>query len=201
MRGQAHTLEGFAAGLLVLGAVAFALQATAVTPLSASTSNQHIENQQTSAGEDLLSAAQTKGELRPTLLYWNTSENEFRDSGPRGVYANGGPPTPFGTALNETFGQGRIGYNVDVYHRTPDGGRDRIRMVDMGTPSDNAAASSRTVVLFDDDEITESDGDGTTGTTRTVANASAEGEFYASDVEPDGPLFNVLEVRVIVWRV
>lgn len=192
MRGQAHTLEGFVAGLLVLGAVAFALQATAVTPLSASTSNQHIENQQASIGENLLETAESRDELRPTLLYWNTSRGEFRDSGPRGVYANGGPPTAFGEALNETFRGGSLAFNVDVYHRAPDGGRERTKIVSMGTPSDNAAAASRTVVVYDDDEIE--------GTSTTVADAAGSG-FYASDVDPDGSLFNVLEVQIVVWRV
>ncbi|MGZ0745670.1 DUF7288 family protein [Haloparvum sp. AD34] len=193
MRAQAHTLEGFVASLVILGTVAFALQATAVTPLSASTSNQQIENQQTAVSESLLETLAEQGELKPAVLYWNTSRNTFRDSGPRGTFANGGPPNPFGTALNETFGEGNIAFNVDVVHRSPDESRNTESMVNMGTPSDNAAVASRTVVLFDDDTIE--------GTNRTVANASAQDDFYADDVDPDGELFNVMEVRIVVWRI
>ena len=193
MRAQAHTLEGFVASLVILGTVAFALQATAVTPLSASTSNQQIENQQTAVSEGLLETLAEQGELKPAVLYWNTSRNAFRDSGPRGTFAGGGPPTPFGAALNETFGDGNIAFNVDVVYRTADKTRKDESMVDMGSPSDNAAVASRTVVLFDDDTIE--------GTDRTVANASAAGEFYAADVDAEGELFNVMEVRIIVWRV
>ncbi|MFB6235075.1 MAG: hypothetical protein ABEH81_11425 [Halopenitus sp.] len=193
MRAQAHTLEGFVASLVVLSTVAFALQATAVTPLSASTSNQQIENQQTAVSESLLETLAEQGELKPAVLYWNTSRNAFRDSGPRGTFANGGPPNPFGAALNETFGEGNIAFNVEVVYRTPGKSRKTELMVDMGSPSDNAAAASRTVVLFDNDTIA--------GTNRTVANASAAGEFYADDVDPDGELFNVMEVRIIVWRI
>ncbi|WP_430505278.1 DUF7288 family protein [Haloparvum sp. PAK95] len=193
MRAQAHTLEGFVASLVILGTVAFALQATAVTPLSASTSNQQIENQQMAISESLLETLAEQGELKPAVLYWNTSRNEFRDSGPRGTFSNGGPPTPFGAALNETFGDGNIAFNVDVVYRSPDESRNTVSMVDMGTPSDNAATASRTVVLFDDDTIE--------GTNRTVANASAQGDYYAEDVDPDGELFNVMEVRIVVWRI
>lgn len=193
MRAQAHTLEGFVASLVILGTVAFALQATAVTPLSASTSNQQIENQQTAVSESLLETLAEQGELKPAVLYWNTSRNEFRDSGPRGTFSNDGPPTPFGEALNETFGDGNIAFNVDVVYRSPDESRNTASMVNMGTPSDNAATASRTVVLFDDDTIA--------GTNRTVANASAQDDFYAADVDPDGELFNVMEVRIVVWRI
>jgi len=56
-RAQAHTLEAFAAAILLVAALTFALQATAVTPLSASTSNQHIENQQRAVATDLLATS------------------------------------------------------------------------------------------------------------------------------------------------
>lgn len=193
MRAQAHTLEGFVASLVILGTVAFALQATAVTPLSASTSNQQIENQQTAVSESLLETLAEQDELKPAALYWNTSRKAFRDSGARGTFSNGGPPTPFGVALNDTFGDGNIAFNVDVIHRSPDESRNVESMVDMGSPTDNAAVASRTVVLFDDDTIE--------GTNRTVANASAQDEFYANDVDADGELFNLMEVRITVWRI
>ena len=193
MRGQAHTLEGFAAAVILLSGVLFALQATAVTPLTASTSNQHIENQQAAVAEGTLAAAEANGTLAPTLLYWNTSGERFRGSGPDGVYTAGGPPTPFGDTLNGTFGEDRIAFNVEVGFRTP-GGRGRTRMVYMGSPSDNAVAATRTVVLFDDDCV----GDGS-GTLAEVA-ADPNREFYVDDTD-DGPLYGVMEVRIVVWRI
>jgi len=193
MRGQAHTLEGFVASLVILGTVAFALQATAVTPLSASTSNQQIENQQTAASESLLATLAEQGELKPAVLAWNASRSAWRGSGPRGVFSNAGPPTPFGAALNDTFGDDSVAFNVEVVHRSPDRSRNTEVLVDMGQPSDNAATATQTVVAYDDDTLG--------GTNRTVANASADGEFYADDADPDGVLFNVMEVRIVVWRI
>ncbi|MFB6125905.1 MAG: hypothetical protein ABEJ79_01195 [Halolamina sp.] len=193
VRGQAHTLEGFAAALVVLSGVVFALQATAVTPLTASTSNQFIGNQQTDVAEDLLASAEANETLRPTLLYWNASREAFADSPREGYFSNGGPPTAFGTALNETFDGANVAFNVRVEARAPGGGTDSVRLVYMGTPSDNAATATRTVTVFDDARVAGGPDD--------VSTVAANGNFYARDVDPDGPLFNVMEVHVTVWRI
>jgi len=196
MRGQAHTLEAFVASLVLLSGVVFALQATAVTPLTASTSNQHIENQQRAVAENLLAASAANGTLKPSVLHWNTSrsgDGAFEGSSRRGVYHSGGPPTPFGSDLDETFGSDRIAFNVDVFHRSPDGSRNRRSMVQMGEPSDNAVSASRAVIVFDDDRLS------TTG--ERVFEANSTSDFYAEDVQPDGELFNVMEVRIVVWRI
>ncbi|WP_435063958.1 DUF7288 family protein [Halobaculum sp. EA56] len=193
MRAQAHTLEGFAAAIIVLSGVLFALQATAVTPLTASTSNQHIENQQAAVAEGTLAAAAENGTLAPTLLHWNASRERFIGSGGDGVYAGGGPPTAFGATLNRTFGDDRIAFNVGVGYRTAGGGYDTTRMVYMGSPSDNAVSAARTVVLYDDDPLADGSGN--------VSAAAADGRFYAPDADPDGPLFGVMEVRIVVWRI
>src|SRR6056297_391047 len=123
-RGQVHTLEAFTAALLVVSGVLFALQATAVTPLTASTSNQHIRTQHRVAAGDLLSVAAANGTLRPAVTFWNPGEQSFVGA-PRQFYANGGPPNAFGDALNETFGNfstpgRRVAYDVFVRYRRPD---------------------------------------------------------------------------------
>lgn len=193
MRAQAHTLEGVVAGLVLLSGVAFALQATAVTPLTASTSNQHIENQQRAVASDLLAAAAENETLRPTLLYWDSENESFVGADTDGTYANGGPPTTFGNALNETFGADRIAFNVDVVTRTTAGDRSRTRLVSMGMASDNAVTATRPVPVYDDDPLADGTG--------TVSEAAESGDFYADDADPDGPLFNVMEVRITVWRI
>jgi hypothetical protein len=193
VRGQAHTLEGIAAALVVLGGVVFALQATAVTPLTASTSNQHIENQQRAIALDLLRAAEDNETITETVLRWNATRGAFNDTGPGGAFTNGGPPTAFGAALNRTFSSDNVAFNVEIRYQTRDGESERTAVVDMGTPTDNAVSASHSVVLFDGDTLT--------GTNRTVADAAAAGEFYAEDVHPAGKLFAVLEVRITVWRI
>lgn len=192
MRGQAHTLEAFVAALLVISGVAFALHAVAVTPLSASTSNQHIQNQQRLMANDLLATTAKNDTLEEAILFWNTTWNRFQNTGDRGYYTNGGPPLQFGRLLNRTFREDRIAFNVFVDFRE-DGSRSTQRLVYMGSPSTNSVTVTRSVTVYDDTSLTA--GNGT-----TLAAANASGSFYAPDIAPDAQLFNVMEVRMVLWR-
>lgn len=192
-RGQAHTLEAFAAATILLASIVFALQVTAVTPLTASTSSQHIENQQEAVATGLLASAAENGTLEPTVLYINNSTGAFHGNTFEGQYVSGGPPTQLGETLNETFLDRGIAFNLYVHHRTSDRTLRRETLVRMGGPSDNAISARWRVTLYDDDVLYAADN---TPTTHTLANSTT---FYASDVSP-GPLYNVLEVEVVVWR-
>ncbi|MFB6186533.1 MAG: hypothetical protein ABEI86_06675, partial [Halobacteriaceae archaeon] len=134
-------------------AVIFALEATAVTPLSASTANQHIETQQRKQAIGLLVAAEAEGVLKRAVLDWNVSETRFRGSGNNEVSVRGGPPNTFGQYLNHTFDDEGVAFNVYFRYRTASGDQREIQVVDMGNPSDNAVVATRTVILYDDDEV------------------------------------------------
>lgn len=192
MRGQAHTLEAFVAALLLISGVAFALQAVAVTPLSGSTSNQHIQNQQRILANDVLATTAANGSLTEAVLYWNTTEGGYQDAGDRGYYTNGGPPVRFGKLLDDTFLDERIAFNVFVDYRE-DGDRSTQRMVYMGTPSTNSITVSRTLTVYDDTNLTA-------GVDISLADAEATRRFFAPDIDPQGQLYNVLEVRMTLWR-
>jgi len=190
-RAQAHTLEAVVAALLLLTSVVFALQITAVTPLSASTSNQHIENQQQASAAGALSIAHESGALEDSLLYWNTSGDRFYNATPNGYYTRT-MPTAFGEMLERSFGDRGIAYNVNLIYATDSGGVGREELIYRGVPSDNAVVTTRTVVLTDDDRIRH-------------ANTSAgdrvdETRFYAPDVG-DGGYYNTIRVEVVVWRI
>jgi hypothetical protein len=192
-RGQAHTLEALAGSLLLVGALVFALQVTAVTPLSASTSSQHIENQQQATAAGVLSTAVDDGSLRDAVRYWDdgTSPQRFHDAVSRRYYVDRTPPNAFGDLLDRAFASRAIVYNVNVYYEENDR-RKRQRMVYRGEPSDNAVSTSVTVTLTDDDVLVDDDGD-PTGTPLDGAT------FYAPDAHSDG-VYNVLEVEVVAWR-
>ena len=198
MRGQAHTLEGIAAAGLVVAGVSFALQATAVTPLSASTSNQHVENQLRATAGSLLDTAEANGTLRPTITHWNHTSHGFVGTGDRGYFTEKGPETPFGTALEETFIDGRVATNVHIYYMDVNRTRSKERLVYMGEPSDNAVTATKTVILYDDTVYNYT---ATNPTYENVSAASAAGDFYMPDAAPDNELFNVVEVEVTVWRI
>ena len=193
MRGQAHTVEAFAAAVLIVGGLIFATQATAVTPLSASTSNQHIENQQQASIEGLLAASAETGQLAEALLYWDPDEEEFAGAPESGVYAEGPPGTPFGETLNTLLSDRRIAFNVVVRYPESDGGTDTEEMVLMGQPSDNAVSATRSIGLYDGSQLSVNDNDPTLGELN-------EGEFYAPDIDTESRLYTVVEVEVIAWR-
>ncbi|WP_066415150.1 DUF7288 family protein [Halorubrum aethiopicum] len=205
-RGQAHTLEAFVAAILLVAGLTFALQATAVTPLSASTSNQHIENQQRAAATGLLETSAANGDLREAVLDWHpgnatVSPGFDPSTEERAYYTRGGPPNAFGDALDRTFLDRRIAFNVYVqYHVDPvtaDGTPvKRQVMVDMGTPSDNAVTASQSIAVSNDTTLTA---DGFEGRTLEAVAADPDAEFYAPPVD-DGPTYNVLEVYIVVWR-
>ncbi|MFB6156545.1 MAG: hypothetical protein ABEJ34_01720 [Haloferacaceae archaeon] len=214
VRGQAHTLEAVVAGLLLLSSVVFALQVTAVTPLSASTSSQHVENQQQALAEGMLQRTAHSGALRRAVLFWGDAdgdtEREFHCAREGVEYASNPnvtacgiagtanavhvPPNDFGAAVNETFGTA-VAVNVRIRYRTSAGGTDTRRMVYRGQPSDNAVRVGVTVTLTDDNVLYDPQGE---PTDRNVGSGGAA--FYADDVG-DGPLFNVLRVEVTVWRI
>ena len=190
MRGQAHTIEAFMAALLLVGGVIFAIHATAVTPLTASTSNQHIENQQRALANDLLAVTAENGSLLESTVYWHAENATFTGAGDQGFYVSGGPPNDFGAALNQTFREDRVAFNVYVFYHKPDDSIRQKTMVYMGSPSDNAVTASRSVFLYDDTPISGPEANGNVSGT----------DFYAPDAVPDGPLYNALEVRIVTWQ-
>ena len=191
-RGQGHTLEGIAAALLVVSSIAFALQVTAVTPLTASTASQHIETQYERGSTGLLAIAAANDQIKPTLLYWNDTEVTFHDASDRGYYIGVPPNTSFGETLEGAYGLTGVAYNVDVIYSTSDGSLEERRLVHYGEPSDTAVTVRRTVVLYDTDRLRDSNGE---VTDRTVS----ESHYFAPDAA-DGHLYNVVDVEVTIWR-
>ena len=190
-RGQGHTLEGIVAALLVLTSVAFALQVTAVTPLTASTASQHVETQYERAATGVLAGTAASDELDTTLRYWNESSAGFHGAADQGFYVGTAPPTAFGDDLHGAFGEPGVAYNVDVTY-VSNGTLENRRVVHFGQPTDTAVTASRTVVLYDTDQVLDRNHE-PTGT--TLANAT----YFAPNAY-DGHLYNVVVVEVTIWR-
>lgn len=195
MRAQAFTLEAVVAGLLVLTSLVFALQVTAVTPLSASTANQHIENQHRAAARGVLGVAADRDVLEPAVLYWNATGTRFHDATADPSYVNKPPTNEFGEILASAFSGRGVAFNVNVVYQDAAGNSVRQPMVFRGVPSDNAVTAARTVALFDDNVLYDASGDPTTA---TIGDSSVD--FYVPDVEPNNGVYNVVRVEVVVWR-
>ena len=191
-RGQGHTLEGIAAALLIVTSVVFALQVTAVTPLTASTASQHIETQYERGSAGMLATAAERGLIRPTLLHWEESNATFHGAAVEGYYVGRAPPTAFGDELAAAYDETGVAYNVEVTYVTTEGTLGERRLVYFGQPSDTAVTVHRTVPLYDTDRIRDSSGD-RTGTSLDDA------AYFAPDAY-DGHLYNVVVVEVTIWR-
>jgi hypothetical protein len=191
-RAQAHTLEAITASLILISSLVFALQVTAVTPLTGSTSSQHIENQQAAAAEGVLASAAESGTLKPTLLYWNESADNWHNATTDG-YVQGPPQTTFGDTLEGMFLDRGIVFDLTLYYIDDDGERQREPIVDLGEPSDHASTARRTVTLADDDPLYEH---GESASDTTLSNAS----YLVPDADPDQTLYSVVEVELVVWR-
>jgi hypothetical protein len=205
-RAQAHALEAIVAAMVLLASVTFALQVTAVTPLTASTSSQHIENQQAAVADGVLTAAAETGALKRTVLFTNPENGSFYDIDARGYYVDGGPPTAFGEMLDESFLDRGIAFNVYLHYLRDREVRRTTRLVYMGEPSDHAVSRTRLVTLADDDALTEP-GTSPGGdpraveTTKTLESVAAEtDETYFIQDGSAGPLYAVVDVEVVVWR-
>jgi hypothetical protein len=193
-RGQALTLEGISAAIILLAAVGFALQVTAVTPLSPSTSSQHVESQIQSTAEGALDSAAQDGTLGDSLLFWDADEGQFHNASEDVDHYKGRPPErlPLSETLERTFDDRNVAYNVVVNYHT-DRGRLRQRLVEQGSPSDHAVSASRTVVVHESDRLVRRNG--TSGDRLGVSN------FYAPNLDTDENLYNVLHVEVVAWRI
>jgi len=196
-RGQAHTLEAVIGALLLLTSVLFALQSTAVTPLSASTSSQHIENQQQERAQGLLAAAAENGTLKPAVLYYNEAGERFHGAdGDRGEYTGTRPNVTFAQMLNRTFTSQGIAYNVRFEYQTSNGtGTSTQQFIYNGVPSDNAVSASWTTVLDDSDRLYTAQVE---PTGPRIGDSSTD--FYIPNAY-DSDLYNVVRVEVVVWRV
>lgn len=196
-RAQAFTLEAFVAAVLLVATLSFALQAVAIDANTASSAGSELRGQHAGIAEGVLDGAVENGSLQSTLLYWDESNDRFLDADEEeGFYLSRSPNTTFGRNLDGIFEDGRIRYNVDLYYRGTDGERETRRLVEYGTPSQDAVRVTETVTLYDDTTLVSRN-------ESRRANAtleSVESDFYAPDASNDTQLYNVIRVEVVLWR-
>jgi len=195
VRAQAHTLEAIIASLMLLSSLVFALQMTAVTPLSASTSSQHIENQQEATGNGVLVAAAEADALKPAILYWNNSAEQFHNvAGQEKYYTSGPPDNTFGRMLERTFNRQGIAYNVYLKFTSPSGENVIRPYIYNGVPTDNAVTATYTVALTDDDPLYDAD---------ETANRTRIGDTNVTHpIQDTGRShYNTVRLEVIAWRI
>lgn len=205
-RAQTFTLEAFVAAILLLAAVAFGLQVVSISSNTASPADSELGNQNAGLARGVLDAAVANGTLDRSLRYWNQTNESFHRADERpgdgGHYVARLPQHPdapaFGRALDSPFASRQVRYNVDLYYENASGNGSvgHQPLVESGTPGDGAVRVVETVTLYDDDRLLAENG---SRENVTLGEVSDE-QFYAPDASPDGPLYNVIRVEVVLWK-
>mgnify|MGYP000451121119 CR=1 FL=1 len=192
-RGQAHTLEGVMAALLVVLSLLFAVQISVTGPLASNTAREGVSDQLRGVGESTLAVADERDALRAAALDWNASRPAFRGSNDDGHYTDGRyldgeEPSELAQLLNDSFADDRTIYNVDIVH-WQNGARESSEVIYSGEPTDGAVTVSRSVTLYDDDTVASGE---------TLEELS--GELFYADETSTGHVYTVVRVEVTLWR-
>lgn len=211
-RGQAFTLEGLAAGVIVLTAVLFALQAVAVTPSSSGGADGQVRAKMQTEAEDVLTVVaenETFG-LDAYIRYWDEDRQRFAGAiNERIGYGSRTPPGEFGTLLQDSIrGQGRS-YNIELRYPVKNGrtdsmgdlnnGTKTLSMVHRGRPPDSAVTATYTVTLYDNMTLTSPNASRAELWEYDTNATDGNDGYYPIPNMVDGPVYNVVEVRVTVW--
>lgn len=209
-RGQAYTIESVVGGILVLTAVLFALQSVVVTPTTGGSIDAETKGDVRQQADDVLvTAAQNESfDLNAMVRYWDQDNRTFRGAAnPEVGYGARGPPGNIGTLLEETFSSRGWYYNLELRYLHPpnsssfDGETGSVPVVYQGTPADDAVVSTHRVTLYDNQTLS-SPTLSTIGVELWELDTNAtDGEdgYYPIPNAEDGPVYNVVEVRLVVW--
>lgn len=184
-KAQMHTLEGVAAATIMLLVIVYAIDATSMTPLTSSTANVHVETELQVLGQDILSALDYaepgyNSKLKNDTLGWNGTEYIWSGSN----YTKKGGTTNLdnnlATILNATLIRQGIAHNVEMTFLANNGTSfSSQRMIYNGDPSDNAVIVSRKIVL---------------------QNSDKPAPDTITDIDPSTNLYNIVDVKLILWR-
>lgn len=224
-RAQAYTLEGLIAAILVASAVLYGLQAVDVAPYTEDRSDRDLDAFRTQVG-DSLGVLGDAGALREAVTCLNTTSGAPRDGMPD--VQVGQPPdddssdgdgnvTAVGHVLNQSLGINNREYIVvfDYWNesRGPDGAVDPL-IVYPNTTSQSRSFSRETVTstyrvaVYDSTPVHEVRDDPRSGVEASCRPTDQTLEARDSGSDPlylpesstsNGPLYNVVTVRVIAW--
>ncbi|QLG50539.1 DUF7288 family protein [Natrinema halophilum] len=197
-RGQAYTLEGFIGAMVVLMAVLFALQSVVLTPTTGGLTDRSVQAQIHQEAQDALLVSNQDGNLSETIRNWDSEggfENASEPFAPNESHqtysaTDFGGESELGRILNERFTDRGWSYNVHLYPETGE----RKTLVYQGSPPSSSLAASYTVVLYDNQTLTSSK----SGTLEAAAEADEE-TIPLRNGSDETPIYNVVEVRVILW--
>lgn len=202
IRAQAYTLEGIIAAIVLASAILYGMQAVDVAPWAGGTNDQQAEALRTQA-KDLLSTAAVNGTLENvvTCVGLDGDPHQYLAHRPQYLSAiNGDDVTAFGRMLAQTFARRDYNYNVTFDYWDDDADeRKRTEVYNPGQrPDGDAITVSHRVTLYDGMQVNERTNQENCRD-RSGETLDERSDLYVDDVHDSSTLYNVVEVRIVVW--
>lgn len=201
--GQIQTVEAITAALLLLSVLTLVVQATSVTPLTTSFTNEHVKLELQNMGADMLTSLDetpysyvytsdpmVSSRLKKSITEWiNVSgggSEWYAWSNNSAKYVsllNASDPSintlPLADTLSIFIKKYGIAYNVEVRYPDINGYIYNTKMIWNGDPSENSVTVSRVITLHDGDILPDN--------------------CVIPDVSPGTNFYNTVEVRLTMW--
>jgi hypothetical protein len=182
---QLYTVEGIAAGILMLLVVIFIVKGAPLSSNTSSTSNTNVEGQLEILGQDLLtildySSNESFSPLKQSLVEWDASMYQGQQSE---------LPTSLNCtyqALQEALWNDGIANNLEVSFNNS-GGIKNLPIFWNGEPSDNAITVSKKIILHDDDAL-------------ALGRDWSDNPIHDLDGNKTN-FYNTATVRLTLWRI
>lgn len=200
-RAQAFTLEGVIGSAIVLTALFFAVQSVVVAPTTGGTVDQSERLSLQRQADDALTvvAHRDSEDLSYLVRYWSSDQGTFAGASSRtNGYGSDQPPGPLGVILSKGVADGERQYNLVMRYQTG-GGYESVPIVDRGEPADNAVLATYRVTLYDDQTLTAPGASPNLPLTAYGTSFGDDPGFYPVPDAVSGPVYNVVEVRLVVW--
>ncbi|WP_336002418.1 DUF7288 family protein [Halorientalis halophila] len=201
-RGQAFTLEGLIGAIVLLTAVLFALQAINAVPTD-DDGGPGAEAEVSAQADDALRMAarnDTFG-LSELIRYYAPAQEQYYGAvGSRVGYGDGTPPGQVGRILESTITEQGRTYNLRIRYRNESlsNGWESTPIVRRGEPDETAVRATYTITLYDNQTLTAPTTSGIE-LQEISSRRGGSGGYYPVPNAVDGPVYNVVEVRLTVW--
>lgn len=200
-KAQLHTLEGVAAATIILLVIIYAIDATSLTPLTSTSSNVHIEKELEFMGQDILNTLDYSepgygSKLKEDITNWNGSSYIWNGSAYIDIYKNTPPLNNTLTSIFiQTLIKRGIAHNVELTFIDNSSFLPVTKsMIYNGDPSNNAVIVSRKLVLQNRGSKNVNDDRG-----KDEDSISKEKEII-TDIDPSTDFYNIVEVKIVLWR-
>lgn len=203
-RGQAFTLEGIVGTVIILTALLFALESVVITPTTGGTVDPQVQSRLSTQSDDVLSTVNQNGsfDLNRYVRYYDPDNRTFKGGvNPDSGYGSQKVPGQFGNLLDGTFTSRGRSYNIELRYRTQSvqNGSETLQFAYQGRPSDDAVTVTQTVTLYDNQTLSAPDAPPAELWRYSTDPSATDAPYYPIPNAVDGPVYNVVEVRLTVW--